>query len=278
MPALRRQERRAMHASIVKRKLREGKPVLTAKVNFESPAIVEMMGMMGYDCVWVCNEHLYPTDSRLDHLVTAARAGGMDFLLRRTMSGYQDLLHPLEMGVHGFMIPRVTSAEYVRQVVRMVKFPPLGSRGLDGVNADADFGLLPLREYIERSNRETFLVIQIEEPEALDHLEEIAAVEGVDVLFVGPGDLSLQLGIPGELRDPRILAACDRVVDACRRHGKVAGTTTSGPEDARSLMDRGFLFFGTGADYRAVRAHLAATKEGFSRIGFSFGRPPQREG
>ncbi len=259
-----------MHASVVKRKLRQGKPVLVGKVNFESPAIVEMMGMMGYDCVWVCNEHLYPTDSRLDHLVTAARAAGMDFLLRRTMSGYQDLLHPLEMGVHGFMIPRVTSPEYLRGVVRAVKFPPLGSRGLDGVNADADFGLLPLEQYLERSNRETFIVAQIEEPEALANLDGIAAVEGVDVLLVGPGDLSLQLGIPGEVRNPRVLEACDRVVEACRRHGKVAGTTTSGLDDARALLDKGFLFFGTGADYRAVKAHLLSTRESFSKLGFTF--------
>lgn len=260
-----------MHPSIVKRKLAAGQPVLAGKANFGSPQIPEMMGMMGFDCVWLCTEHLYMDASRLDHLACAARAAHIDVMLRRNMGSYRDLLQPLEMGVHGFMIPRVKDAAYLKNVVDMVKFPPMGDRGLDGVNADADFGLLPMERYIERENRETFLVAQIEDPEALDNLEEIASVDHVDVLFVGPGDLSLQFGIPGKLRDPRVLDACDRVVDACRRHGKAAGTTTPDAEDAKKLMDRGFRFFGTGADYRFVKNGLLGVKESFSRIGFTFG-------
>lgn len=259
-----------MYPSNVKRKLAAGQPVLAGKVNFGSPQVVEMMGLMGFDCVWICTEHLYADASRLDHLCCAARAARMDLMLRRNMGAYPDLLQPLEMGVQGFMIPRVKDAAYLRHVVQMVKFPPEGDRGLDGVNADADFGLLPLEEYIARSNRETFLVAQIEDPEALDNLEEIASVGHVDVLFVGPGDLSLQLGIPGKLRDPRILEACDRVLDACRRHGKTAGTTTPNAEDAKELMRRGFRFFGTGADYRFVKNGLLQTRQSFTDIGFTF--------
>lgn len=259
-----------MNPSIVKRKLAAGEPVLAAKSNFNSPAIVEMMGMIGFDCLWICNEHLYPTDEMLDHLVRAARASGMDVMLRRNMAGYHELLRPLEMGVHGFMIPRVTDPAYLQKVVANVKFPPVGNRGLDGVNADADFGLLPVSQYVERSNRETFIVAQIEEPAALERLDEIAAIEGIDVLLVGPGDLSLQLGIPGQIRDPRILKALDDVAAACQSHKKVAGTTTASAEDARQLMDRGYRFFGTGADYGAVKNHLLSVKESFGSIGFSF--------
>jgi len=260
-----------MKPSIVKRKLAAGKPVLSGKVNFENPAIIEMMGMLGFDCVWVCNEHQYPDDSKLEHLVCAARVAGMDFLLRRNMAGYEDVLHPLEMGVHGLMIPRVTDPAYLEKVVRMVKFPPEGSRGLDGVNADADFGLLPLTDYLTRANRETFIIAQIEEPLALERLDEIAAVKHVDVLLVGPGDLSVQFGIPGQLRDKRILDAFDKVAKACQKHGKRAGTTTADPEDARKLIERGYLFFGTSVDYYPVRNHMTKLKETFGPVGFTFG-------
>jgi 2-keto-3-deoxy-L-rhamnonate aldolase RhmA len=153
----------------------------------------------------------------------------------------------------------------------MVKFPPEGSRGVDGVNAVADIGLLPRPEYPARANRETFIVAQIEEPAALERLDEIAAVKGVDVLLVGPADLSVQLGIPGQLRDRRILDAFDKVARACQKHGKRAGTTTGDPEDARKLIERGYLFFGTSIDYAPVRSHMLKLKETFGPVGFTFG-------
>ena len=94
-----------MLSSNVKRKLKEKQPVLLGKVNFKSPQIVEMMGLFGFDCVWLCNEHIYMDNRELDHLVLADRASGMDVMLRRNISGYHDALQPLEMGVQGLMIP-----------------------------------------------------------------------------------------------------------------------------------------------------------------------------
>ncbi len=259
-----------MNPSIVKRKLASDEPVLAVKVNFMSPAIVEMMGLIGYDCLWLGNEHLYADISRIDHMVTAARAAGMDTMIRRNMGGYDDILQPLEMGVHGFMIPRVRSVDYIREVVEYVKFPPEGKRGLDGVNADADFGLLALEEYVERANRETFVVAQVEDAESLDILEDIAAVPGIDVVFIGHGDLSLSLGIPGRLRDSRIVDAIDRVVDACRTFGKVAGIPSTGPADAAELIGKGYRFFTGGGDYSFVRNGLLKMKEEYHELGFTF--------
>ncbi|MBT3273180.1 MAG: hypothetical protein HN368_08510 [Spirochaetales bacterium] len=259
-----------MNPSIVKKKLAAGEPVLTAKINSMSPQFVEMMGSMGYDCLWLGNEHLYADTSRIDHMITAARAAGMDTMLRRNMAGYHDLLQPLEMGVHGFMIPRVRSIEYIQEVVATVKFPPEGKRGLDGVNADADFGLIGVQDYIKRSNEQTFIVAQIEDAEALDIIEDVAATPGVDVLFIGHGDLALSLGIPGKVRDPQILNAIDRVGTACKRNGKVAGIPSTGPDDAVELMKKGFGFFATGGDYSFVKNGLLQVKESYSKIGFTF--------
>jgi 4-hydroxy-2-oxoheptanedioate aldolase len=260
-----------MNPSIVKRKLAANEPVLAAKVNFMSPQIVEMMGMLGYDCLWICHEHLYSDPSRLDHMVTAARAAGMDVMLRRAMGGaYTDFLQPLELGVHGFMLPRVRSLELLRQTLNEIKFPPEGKRGLDGASADADFGLLELPAYLARANRETFVVAQIEDTEALELVDDIAALPGVDVVFIGHADLALALGIPGQIRDPQVLEAIDRVAEACRRHGKHAGIPARDAADAAALMEKGFRFFTTGADFRFVRDGLLQTKEAFGQVGFSF--------
>ncbi len=259
-----------MQKSIVRSKIAAGRPVLVAKSNFRSPEIAEMTGLLGYDCLWICNEHLYYDDSQLDHIVRAARVTGMDTLLRRNISGYERALIPLESGVNGLMIPRVRTVEYVRRVVEYVKFPPLGRRGIDGVNADADFGLVELDEYLTRANERTFLVIQIEDPEAVEIIDDLAAIDGVDVLFVGPADLSLGYGAPGQLRHPRVEKAIDLVADACARHGKAAGTPAIDAEDTRRLLDRGYRFFTTSADYRFVRNGLLETRSAFSELGFAF--------
>lgn len=259
-----------MNPSVVKRKLNAGEPVLAAKVNFMSPAIVEMMGMMGYDCLWLGNEHLSADISRIDHMITAARAAGMDTMLRRNMAGYHELLQPLELGAHGFMIPRVRDLSYLRQVVDMVKFPPVGHRGLDGVNADADFGLKPLDEYLAWANEQTFIVAQIEDASALELVEEVASMPGVDVVFVGHGDLALSLGIPGQLREGRILEAIRRVGRACVAHGKAAGIPSRSPDDAAELMDQGYRFFTMGADYGFVKNGLLAARDAYRRVGFTF--------
>lgn len=259
-----------MHKSNVLQKLRAGQPVLTSKLNSMNPQFTEMMGMMGFDCMWLGNEHLFADESTVAHLILACRAAGMDCMIRRNMSGYEDLLRPLEMGVNGFMIPRIRELDYIKKVVEYTKFPPIGRRGLDGVNADADFGLIPLEKYLERANRETFIVAQIEDPEALDIVDDIAAVEGVDVLLVGHGDLSLALGIPGKLRDPRILKAIDRVAEACAKHGKVPGIPVADTEDASRLMEKGYKFICCGGDYRFVKNGLLKTKEEFQALGFTF--------
>lgn len=260
-----------MNPSIVKCKLANNDPVLVVKSNFMSPAIVEMMGTMGFDCLWLCNEHLPVDISRLDHMVTAARASGMDVVLRRPLGGsYADFLQPLEMGVHGFMIPRVRSVDLLRQAVADIKFPPEGKRGLDGVNADAEFGLLDLEDYLARANRETFIVAQIEDGESLALVDEVAAMPGIDVVFIGHADLSLSLGIPGQLRDPRIMEAIDLVAKACRKHGKHAGIPARDPDDAAMLMDKGFRFFSGASDYRFVKNGLLETRDAFGKVGFLF--------
>lgn len=259
-----------MQQSIVKRKLAAGEPVLTMKVNYQSPDICELIGLMGFDCIWICNEHLGMDPSTIDALIRGCRASGIDAMIRTKPGDYRDLLHPLEMGAKGIMLPRSRNADEVRQVIRDMKFYPLGRRGVDGVNAEADFGLTPLVDYLKLANQENFLMVQIEDPEAVEHIEEITEVEGVDVVFVGPGDLSVNLGIPGQTTHPDVMKVCERVVKACEKSGKAAGMTCGGKftERAKELIDMGFKFIAAGSDYGMVLNGLKQLREDALSLGF----------
>jgi 2-keto-3-deoxy-L-rhamnonate aldolase RhmA len=132
-----------------------------------------------------------------------------------------------------------------------MKFPPVGRRGCDAVHAEAEFGRLPMADYMSAANRENFLIVQVEEPEVVAHIDAIAALPGVDVLFVGPGDLSIGLGKAGQSDEPEVMAIMYQVVDACRRHGKPAGIPCA-PEQVGKYRKLGFSFFNVFSDFRGV--------------------------
>ncbi|MFN2352175.1 MAG: HpcH/HpaI aldolase/citrate lyase family protein [Kiritimatiellia bacterium] len=258
-----------MQQSIVRQKMARGEPVLVIKSNFKEPAICEMMGLMGFDCIWICHEHLAIDPSRMDSLIRACRAAGIDAMVRTKPGDYRDILHLLEMGAKGIMLPRVQTPAEVRQVVQDMKFCPLGRRGVDGVNAEADFGLLPLTDYLQQANENNFLVVQIEDPEVVEHIEEIAAIDGVDCLFIGPGDLSVNLGIPGQVEAPAIMEISRRVIKACEKHGKVPGSACGGNrEKLQRYLDMGFRFLAGGGDYGMVRDGCRQLRETALDCGF----------
>ena len=145
----------------------------------------------------------------------AARGYGMDHFVRLPATDYASVMRPLEAGAGGLMISMVRSPAEVEQAVRWAKFWPRGERGLNGGNCDGRFGLTPLAEYTARANAETFLGIQIETAGALESVAEIAAIPDVDLLFVGPSDLSQVLGVTGEFENPKCLKAIESIAQAC---------------------------------------------------------------
>ena len=231
-----------------KEKLKAGESVMMVKVAYQDPAIYEMVGLLGFDCVWICNEHIGIDPSKMDSIIRACRLSGMDAVIRLKPANYMPMLHVLEFGAKGLMIPRASGAEEVRRIVRDMKFYPEGARGVDGVNAEARFGLLPYAEYLKRANAENFLIVQIEDPETIPHIEEIAAVDGVDVVFVGPADLSLNLGIAGQFEHPKMLEVYERVAAACKKYNKAAGLSC-GLDRIPHFQEMGYRFFVGGADY-----------------------------
>lgn len=259
-----------MRKSIVRAKLDAGKPVIGIKQNFPLPWVTEMMGKIGFDFAWLCLEHLPYTLETAMHCATAARAANIDLLLRGARGEYMRIGRMLESGAAGIMLARSDSTQEAKDLVTWAKFPPLGRRGVDAVNADADIGLADFREYLKWANRETFLVVQFESQSALDCCEEIAEIEGVDVLFVGAGDLSLNLGIDSPTLKEDLEKGISRVAKAAERNGKAWGLPAVSAEVVKQRLDQGARFISHGADTILTMNGMLEIRENMTKLGLEF--------
>ncbi len=245
-----------MRKSRVLEKLRRGETVITAKLNISDAKVAEIAACSGFDCLWVCREHVPADYSDLQEVILAGKAYDTDVMCRVERGSYSDYIRPLELDAAGIMVPHVTSADDARKIVRTTRFHPLGRRPADGGNADGKYCMIPLPEYMKQANDQRFVALQIEDPEALDELDAIAAVDGYDILFYGPGDMSHGMGIPGEFNHPKVLEARTRIAEAARKHGKFAGTLANS-ENFQELTDSGYQFLNITADVCLLTAGFA---------------------
>jgi len=246
-----------MSPSRVLRKLRAGEMATSVKINTADTRVVEIASASGFDCIWFDNEHV-PTDwAVLENMVRAAKLHGADSLVRVSRGGYSDYIRPLEMDATGIMVPHLMSADDARNVVRMTRFHPIGRRPVDGGNLDGFFCQIDYVEYLREANEQRFLMVQIEDPEPMNELDEIAAVEGIDALFFGPGDFSHGIGKPGQFNAPEVAEARRAVAASARQHGKFAATTC-GVEDIPMLWAEGFQFLAVGADVIGLGNYFGA--------------------
>ncbi len=240
-----------MRPSRVLSLLRAGKTAFSVKMNTADPRVVEIAAMMDIPCIWVDNEHVANDFRVLEQQIYAAKAYNADVITRVPRGSYSDYIRPLELDSTGLMVPHIMSAEDAENVVRMTRFHPIGRRPVDGGNADAKYCMIEQAEYNRQANQERFIILQIEDPEAMECIDEIAAVPGYDMLFYGPGDYSHAIGHSGEFNHPDVVAGYKKVAEAAKRHGKFAGTVGS-PATARQRMEEGYQYLNLGADVVAL--------------------------
>src|SRR5262245_6407551 len=164
-----------MKASRVLGKVRSGGPALGVALHLTDPAVFELAGLMGFDAIWMDMEHHYYSLEAAANMMRAARVGGADIVARPAKGEFMRMARMLEAGANGIMYPRCDSAEEAREVVRWAKFAPLGRRGFDGAGPDVPYLLTPMPQYVREANEQTFVLIQLEEPHAVERAEEIAA-------------------------------------------------------------------------------------------------------
>src|SRR5436190_18998103 len=185
-----------MRTSRIKAKLNRNEPVLLTTLHLTDPSLFELTSLMGFDGIWMDLEHHGYSVESATALMRAARVGGADILARPAKGEFMRLGRLLEAGAQGIMYPRCADAVEAREVVRWSKFAPLGQRGFDSGNPDNPYCLMPMADYVQAANEQTFIAIQIEDQAAVANAREIAAVDGVDVLFFGPADFTVLNGIP----------------------------------------------------------------------------------
>ena len=228
------------------------------------PKVTDIAGLSGFDCVWVDLEHSAHDWSKLQMHIWAAKNHDMDVVVRIPRGSYSDYIKPLELDSTGIMVPHIMGLEDAREVVRMTRFHPVGRRPVDGGQADGGYATIPYLEYLQKANKERFIMVQIEDPEPLDDLDAIAALDGIDVLFFGPGDFSHSIGAPGEWDHPKLIEARRRVAEAAVKHGKFAGTPGT-LENFDELVEMGYRFIVLGADVVAVGDKCRMLVDGFSK-------------
>jgi len=217
-----------------------------------------VLSQLGFDFLWYDLEHSDKSVETFAHLARAAR-GGADVLARPARWEYMRMGRLLEAGAHGILYPRCESAEEAREVVRWAKFPPEGERGFDGGSLDNAYGQYPAGDYVGRANALTWLAVQIESPRAMEEVDAIAAVPGVDCLFFGPGDYSALSGRPGQVKHPEVLAAAARIAAAAQQAGKVFGTLVFDADHARHM-------YGLGAKLLVHSADVVLLKQACTEV------------
>ena len=222
-------------------------------LHLADPALAEMVAMLPFiDCLWLDFEHGPLSMETGGDMMRVARLAGCDVLARPAKGEFMHMGRMLEQGADGIMYPRCESPEEACELVRWAKFAPLGERGFAGDNADAGYGTSDVAAYVEAANRETFLCPMIESPMALRRARAIAEVEGVDMLFFGPGDFSVLSGIRGPLDHPAVMDACEEACAAALAAGKRFGSLALTVEQGRRLLDMGASFLVCYSDMRAL--------------------------
>ncbi|MDI7277182.1 MAG: aldolase/citrate lyase family protein [Anaerolineae bacterium] len=224
----------------VKRALRRGESVFgTMLLEVRTPSVVQTLAAAGLDFVMIDLEHGAFGLETVADICQVARLAGIVPLVRVTDHGYPWLARPLDAGAMGLMVPRIESRAQVETLVRAVRYPPLGGRGCSVTPRQTEFERVPVQDWLSWANEETLFIAQIEEKAAVEEIDGILSVPGVDAALIGPNDLSISLGVPGQIDHPAMQEAMARVVEAAARHGVASGLHVGDLAVLRAWQARG---------------------------------------
>ena len=245
-------------------RIRKNQAVRMCCLGHYMPFFIKHAAHAGFDCIWLDLEHRNFSDLEVRSLLIQSHLHDIDIMVRPATTEKTELYRYLEDGAAGLMIPLVNTAEKARMLVDAVKFPPLGERGLDGAGLDSDYYLSDTAEFVKHANQETFLVVQIETPEAVKNIDTIATIPGVDGVFVGPSDLGLRLRL--DPQDMTLESAYETVAASCKRHGKAWGCPAGTPEVLKKRRQQGGQLVNHGGDFGAIMNMFKECAAAFAAI------------
>ena len=225
----------------------------TFMVELKALGVPAVLKHSGFDFFMIDLEHGCYSDAEGTQLIEAGKRHGICPLVRVASADHERITHMLDSGAQGLLIPMARSLDYVKEAVAQSKYTPLGRRGMHFMRPHTDFDPpADAADYMQRANENLITAIQIETMEAVEQMDEIAAIDGVDMLYLGPGDLSAAMGMPGQAGHPRIWEVARRIIEVCRKHGKIPGGHLGGVADAPKAMAMGMNVVAYAASIRIL--------------------------
>lgn len=243
----------------LKKRLRQGELVIGTMISeVRNPNIAYMLAQNGYDFMIIDNEHGAYNPESISDMIAGARGAGIASIVRIPEIRRETILKPLDSGACGLMVPQVNDVQQAKEVIFHAKYPPAGNRGAALRRAHSLYRKGSPAEYMKQANEDTIIAVQAETPESIQNLEGIASVPGIDIIFVGPFDLSISMGFPGEVNHPREVEAIERVVSICRRRGLTAGIHLFDVSTIRMWIEKGMRFVSYSSDVSFLADAAAA--------------------
>ncbi len=238
-----------MKINTVKRALRDGQVQLgTGFAQLRSQDVVRILAAAGFDWAFLDGEHGGFGQETLQDLCRIAVKVGLSPIVRVADLQYSLIARALDCGAEGVIFPRVESPELLERAVSWTKYPPEGVRGMGLTPLQIDFEPASIPQMMEHLNRESLVVLQIETRRAFEAREELLSVPGIDAVMVGPVDLSVSLGVPGDFEHPSMVDTMEKIVESCRAHSVAPGTQTRNLGLAKFWRERGMLFLGCSSE------------------------------
>jgi len=232
----------------LKEAFRRGESAIGTFVKFCDPASVEILALAGFDFFVLDNEHVGMDRQELLSILRAAEACGITPIVRVKENNQVEILQNLDFGYMGVQVPNVDTPEQAARLVRSVKYTPAGDRGLSPSVRACEYGTMPVHDYIAAANEETMIVSHCETVECVKNLDSILQINDIDVIFIGPMDLSQSMGMPGDTGSEEVQACIASIREKVLKSGKVVGTTAGTPEAARKLIAQGVQYILLGSD------------------------------
>ncbi len=254
-----------MKTNTVKRALKQGRLQLgTAYQQLRSQDVIRALAAAGFDWAFIDMEHGGFGIGEVQDLCRMAVKVGLAPIVRVPDLQYALVARALDCGGEGVIFPRVESPELLERTVSWTKFPPVGMRGCGLTPLHIDFEAASIAQIMEHSNAETLVVLQIETVKALEARDELLSVKGVDAVMVGPVDLSISLGVPGEFEHPKMIDAVEKIFASCVAHGVAPGAQARNAALAKRWKEMGALFLGCSSEiqmlYEKARENASALK------------------
>ena len=254
-----------MRRNIVKHRLNSGETVIGTMVQeVRTPAIAQILKKIGFDFFMVDMEHGPYNLETVSDIIRMGRVIDMCPLVRVASLEYQLITGPLDVGAMGIMMPRIETRKEIEEFVACMKYPPLGKRGCssDAPHSEYDFG--PLSDFISVNNEDTLVIAQIERKVAVDHIDNLLSVPGVDAALIGPEDLSISMGFPGQTKNPVVVEAVEKVIASAQKNGVAAGIHMGNTEALTQWMKKGMRLIMLSSDLGFI---MDAGSEGLRQLG-----------